>query len=118
MARDPRAYLYDALQRTQRIQMLLTGRTLDDYLADEGLRESVQWNLAILGEALAALRKIAPDVAGRVSDLPGSVSLRNFLIHVYHAIDDEKVWDTTVRDLPAIIGQIEVLLGELDETES
>ncbi|CAN5576531.1 hypothetical protein BH11ARM2_BH11ARM2_17360 [soil metagenome] len=91
------------------------GCTLDQYLADEGVREKVQWNLAILGEALVTLRKIAPEIAKRVNDLPGAIALRNFLIHVYHAIDDEKVWDTTVKDLPIIIDQLEGLLAELDE---
>ncbi|RYG32804.1 DUF86 domain-containing protein [bacterium] len=50
-----------------------------------------------------------------LNDLPGSVALRNFLIHVYHAIDDEKIWDTTVSDLPDLIEQLERLLNELDD---
>lgn len=52
MDRDPRAYLWDARDSADAIAEFVTGRTLNDYLADRMLRSAVERQFEIVGEAL------------------------------------------------------------------
>ena len=59
MDRDPRAYLWDARDSADAIAEFVTGRTLNDYLADRMLRSAVERQFEIVGEALRQLEKTA-----------------------------------------------------------
>jgi uncharacterized protein with HEPN domain len=107
MSRDARAYVFDARERARRLSVLLSGVPLERYLEDETLRESVQWNIAVLGESLGVLRRLAPELASRVTDVATLVGVRNFLIHVYHAI----------ANLPRLVRELDAILAE-DPLES
>jgi uncharacterized protein with HEPN domain len=50
-ARGLRVRLEHMLQGIARIERLTTGRTVADYLADEGLREMIERNIARISEA-------------------------------------------------------------------
>ena len=49
----------------------------------------------IVGEALAQLSKLAPDLAGRVPHLKRIIGFRNALIHGYASVDNAQVWRIT-----------------------
>jgi uncharacterized protein with HEPN domain len=53
MRRDPKAYLWDAAAGATAIQRFISGRSYDDYLADEMLRSAVERQFEIVGEALS-----------------------------------------------------------------
>jgi uncharacterized protein with HEPN domain len=40
--------------------------------------------------------------------------MRHRLIHAYHDIDFDRVWDTVIDDLPPLVESIESLLAEND----
>lgn len=81
MARDPRAYLWDAREAAKAIASFSDGRTLQEYEADIMLRSAVERQFEIVGEALNQLAKATPDLAAQIGDLPRIVAFRNILIH-------------------------------------
>ncbi len=55
MRRDPRAYLWDALQATDLLREFSAGKSFGDYQADAMLRLAVERQFEIIGEALNQL---------------------------------------------------------------
>jgi uncharacterized protein with HEPN domain len=50
------------------IRRITSGKTLDDYRADRLVRQAVERNFEIIGEAVGRLARIDPDVAARIGD--------------------------------------------------
>lgn len=90
----------------------LEGKTLSDYSGDRLLRQAVERNLEIVGEAVGRLRRDDPDAASRLSEHERIVAFRNVLIHGYDLVDDELVWDTIETKLPVLLSEVEELLQD------
>ena len=95
-------YLWDVQQATERIPRFTTGRSFDDYLADEMLSAAVERQFEIIGEALVGLRRIAPEVAAMIPDISQIIGFRNVLAHAYCDVDSGEVWGTIQNDLPTL----------------
>lgn len=89
---------------------MLEDKTLADYYADRLLRQAVERNLEIVGEAVRRLRRDDPDTASRLSEYERIIAFRNVLIHGYDLVDDELVWDTIETKLPVLLSEVEGLL--------
>ncbi len=116
MERDPRALLWDARASADAIVRFLSGKTYNDYLADEILRSAVERQFEILGEALAQLRKANPELAGRVPDASNAIGFRNVLIHGYAKVDSAIVWQAATHALPKLRSAVDALLKDLGGT--
>ena len=88
------------------------GKTLEDYSDDRLLRQAVERNLEIVGEAVGRLSRDDRDTATRLSEHERIVAFRNVLIHGYDLVDDELVWDTIQTKLPILLAEVENLLWE------
>ena len=88
------------------------GRTLEEYAGDRLLRQAVERNLEIIGEAVGRLRRGDPETASRLSEHERIMAFRNVLIHGYDLIDDALVWDTIQTKLPVLLSEVEGLLDE------
>jgi uncharacterized protein with HEPN domain len=113
MRRDVRAYLWDARAAVESIREFTRGRSLAEYRRDVMLRSAVERQFEILGEALNQLRRLAPNVAERISELGEIVDFRKLLIHGYAIIDHDTVWRTVENDLGRLHDQLGELLTEL-----
>ena len=60
---------------------LARGRTLEDYQRDRMLRQAVERNFEIIGEAVGRLVRLDPDAAARISSHRQIVDFRIMLIH-------------------------------------
>ena len=69
MTPEAAKYLWDACIAAERIGRFTSGRSYDDYKGDDMLRSAVERQFEIIGEALNALRRIAPETAQRIPDL-------------------------------------------------
>ena len=90
-------------------------KTLDDYLRDETLRDSVERRYTTIGEAMAQLARRSPEMAERFTNHQDVIGFRNFLVHQYPKIDNELVWNHTVEDLPTLLREARALLAECEE---
>jgi uncharacterized protein with HEPN domain len=88
------------------------GKTLRGYSDDRLLRQAVERNLEIMGEAVGRLRRDDPETAGRLTEHERIVDFRNVLIHGYDLVDDEIVWDTIRTKLPVLLSEVDKLLEE------
>lgn len=73
----------DVVRSCQYIVEDTQGETPDTYLNDRRLRQVVERNLEIIGEALVRLRTVDPETAALITDLHRIIGLRNRLAHGY-----------------------------------
>lgn len=105
--------LNDILDAVNRIVQYASGKTRADYLASNELRDAVQWNFAVIGEALAQLYKIDPGTSERIAEWRRIIAFRNQLIHGYGVIKHEITWDIIENKLPVLRADVQALLAEL-----
>lgn len=84
----------------------------DDYMEDDMMRAATERQFEIMGEALACLRRIDPDLAAKVPDLARIIAFRNILIHNYAEINDRRVWDVVEEQTPEVLALVNRLLDE------
>jgi uncharacterized protein with HEPN domain len=71
------ALLWDDRRGAELIGSFVTERTWSDYLDDPMLRSAVERQFEIIGESLNRLRRVDPETAAGVDDLPRIVAFRN-----------------------------------------
>ena len=101
--RDAAAFVIDSM----------SGCTLERFEENRLLRQAVERNYEIIGEALNRIARSDPDTAERIGDTPRIVAFRNLLAHGYDMIDHEIVWSITRDNLPELLARVESLLGEV-----
>ncbi len=104
--------LYDVLDSGRAIAGWCVGRTFADYESNRQFRRAVEREFEIIGEALVRLTRMAPELAGRIGELPRIVGFRNRIIHGYDAIDHAAVWGVIQGHLPRLLAEIEALLAD------
>lgn len=103
--------LLDALTALISVAHYIRGETFGTYQENAMLCAAVERKLEIIGEALTVFRRLEPDTAALIADLPRAVRLRNFLAHDYGAIDNEIVWDVATVHCPAMQKVVGNILG-------
>lgn len=112
MRRDPRAYLWDALNAAEAIQGFVRGRDVTQYAADALLHSAVERKFEIIGEALGQLAKLDPGRSAQVPRLGQSVALRNVRIHGHAVVNHETVWNVIHDALPDLMITLRRRLAE------
>ena len=77
MHADARKLLWDAQQAAERIARFAAGKSFTDYDADEYLRSAVERQFEIVGEAINQLRRIDPETATAIAELPRGFSWKS-----------------------------------------
>ncbi len=96
------AYLWDMLHYARAIVAESAGKTIDDYRADENFRLAIERRIEIIGEAATRVSQFFRE-ATRHIPWRAIVAQRNVLAHAYGEIDDERVWNVVVLDIPRLI---------------
>ena len=76
------------------------------------MRAATERQFEIMGEALTGLRRVDPDLAASVPDLPLIIAFRNILIHNYAEIDDSRVWEVVQDHTSEVLALANRLLAE------
>ncbi|MBS3933430.1 MAG: DUF86 domain-containing protein [Truepera sp.] len=110
----PRAakLLEDIRDAASYILEITEGKTEDDYAQNRMLRQTVERNFEIIGEAVRRLDHHDPATASRISQVARIIAFRNALIHGYDVIDHALVWQVVERSLPMLLNEVEALLAE------
>ena len=108
-----RLRLEHILHGIARIEQLAAGKALENYLADEGLREMIERNVARIAEAA---RHIPQDARARHPAIPWRrvVGIGNVIRHDYDQIDDVVMWETATQRLPPLKAAVEAMLREVE----
>jgi uncharacterized protein with HEPN domain len=102
-------YLRHILEAIARIERYVAaGR--EAFFADSMRQDAVIRQLAVIGEAV---KDISDEVRSRVPQIPWReiAGMRDLLIHKYHSVDLEQVWEVTRRDLKDLRRAVEQLLA-------
>jgi uncharacterized protein with HEPN domain len=102
MPRDTRAYLADVIEACDAITVAGAGLDLASYERNRLVRSSIEREFIIIGEAIAALARIAPEIFGAITRARRVVNFRNRLTHEYATVDDALVWAIVEHDVPLL----------------
>lgn len=112
--RMPRERLQDILDAIDAVERYaVRGREAFD--RDELIPVWMCHHIRIVGEAARTLPEVvrtqAPEVPWRLV-----IGMRHMIVHSYPTIDQNEVWDTATRDLPAMRPVVERLIAVVDRT--
>lgn len=85
------------------------GKSLEDYRSERILRQAVERNFEIIGEAIKRLDQYDPDIAAKIGDYRQIIAFRNVLIHGYDLVDHLLVWNTIEKQVPVLLRDVETL---------
>ena len=85
------------------------GKSLEDYRSERILRQAVERNFEIIGEAIKRLDQYDPDIAAQIGDYRQIIAFRNVLIHGYDLVDHLLVWNTIEKQVPVLLRDVEML---------
>ena len=86
-------------------------RALADYQRDRLLRQAVERNFEIIGEAIKRLAQHDPLAAAGITDTGPIIAFRNILIHGYDLLDHALVWSTIEHQVPTLLREVEACLA-------
>jgi uncharacterized protein with HEPN domain len=113
MARTARERLGDIVESISRIERFLAGKSVADFCSDALIHDAVVRNLEIVSEAS---RHIPEALKAMTAETPWRdiANFGNWLRHAYEGLDDEVLWNTIERDLPALLAVVRNLLARPD----
>jgi uncharacterized protein with HEPN domain len=93
------------------------GRNREDLDTDRGLELILTRLLEIIGEAASAIpasfRAAYPAIPWRAV-----IGMRNRLIHAYHDVDRDILWDTVSRNLGPLVTELERILAIEEQAQT
>jgi len=103
---NDKACLWDMLDAARTILGFIEGRNFTEYLSNRMLRNAVERNLEIIGEAA---KSVSEPVRSAYPQIPWKsiIAQRNVLAHEYGEIRHERLWLVCTRDIPQLIQTVE-----------
>jgi uncharacterized protein with HEPN domain len=112
MPPDAAKLLEDIRDAAQFVVDDTAAETLDSYRQNRRLRQAVERNFEIIGEAMRRLSDLDPTLAGQFTGRAQIIAFRNLLIHGYDGIDNSVVWRVIQDSLPILLNEVEGLIGQ------
>ena len=110
---DPKR-LRDILQAIDTIFKYVGNRDMEAFFADMMAYHAVIYNIMIMGEAANMLTFEFREKHSE-TQWKQITNMRNFLIHGYHNVEEDLVWEAISVGLPPIREQIAKYLEEIDD---
>ena len=114
MRRVYRDYILDILSSIREVEEFTRGMNFEDFVKDKKTVNAVIRSLEVMGEAA---KKIPPEIRDKYPEVPWKyiAGMRDKLIHEYHSVDLEIVWEVIRREIPPLRPKFEEILKELKE---
>lgn len=105
-------YLHDIAESIGNIDSFFETRPrrFQTFQEDICFRNAVQWNIAVIGEAMNRILKIHPDI--NITAARKIVATRNYIIHGYDSLRDDLLWAIVINHLPLLKQEVEALLTQ------
>lgn len=79
-----------------------------EFKKDLKTRKAVERNIEIIGEAVSQILKAYPEIG--ISNSKKIVDTRNRIIHGYDSVSPETIWGISIKNLPKLKDEIELLI--------
>jgi len=111
---DDLARVWHILERCRKLERYVAGRRFEEYAADEMLRDAVERNLEVIGEAVG---KLSPAFLDAHPEIPWRLirHQRNIIAHVYDQLADERIWEAATVHAPPLREFVERVIAEHTE---
>lgn len=103
-------WLEDIRDAAAFIGQVMHGQSIEAYGADRLLRQAVERNFEIIGEAIKRLAQHDPGTAVRIAHYAQIIAFRNVLIHGYELVDHSLVWSAVQTQLPVLLRDVAAIL--------
>ncbi len=112
--RNIKIYFKDILLAIDTVQEFIKGMDKEEFKNDLKTKQSIYFNLEIIGEAI---KKIPKEFKDNYQDIPWKkiAGMRDRIIHFYWGIDDNMIWDAITINLPEIRPKIQEILLKLEK---
>ena len=74
----------------------------DVFITDKDVRTAIVMYIAQIGELSAGLSEAFRKNEGAVMPWGIIKSMRNLIVHAYHKIDLDTIWETAIEDIPKV----------------
>lgn len=110
------ARLWDMLDAAHVTIEFIREKRFDQFMTDRMLRNAVERNLEIVGEAA---KRVSQEFRDTVPEIPwrAIIALRNVISHEYGEIKYERLWSLCTEQLAILIRQLEDL-GVKDSSDT
>ena len=104
-------FLYDILVCTERVESFFEGgpKIFEDFNKNYMMRQAVERNIEIMGEAMKNILQIDPDI--RITNARKIVDARNYIIHAYDSLSADILWSIVINHIPLLHDEVKMLLG-------
>jgi len=85
----------------------------DAFMSDKDVRTAIIMYIAQIGELSAGLSEEFRKNEGITMPWTIIKSMRNLIVHAYHKIDLETIWETAIEDIPKVQAFCKGILGEM-----
>ena len=117
MRSEPRILLQDIVTDCQRIMDNTAHLQKSDWLASGWDQDAVERNIERIAEALNKIRDHNPELVPRIPGFHQIRGMRNKIVHQYHAVNLDIVWQSIIKDIPLLHEATSRLLDEIDRQQ-
>lgn len=112
MKRESIDYISDILEAIKEVEDFTKDMEFKEFFKDRKTINAVIRSLEVLGEAA---KKIPKNIRGKTPDIPWKrmTGMRDKLIHEYHGVDLEIIWEVVKKELPPIKPLMEKLFRDV-----
>jgi uncharacterized protein with HEPN domain len=107
-------YLDDLITSAEKIDRLVSGKSIANFAADEAVFDAVLFNLQVIGEAMKNLPESARSAMSAES-ASAPIRLRDLIAHHYFAIDGDIIWDVATNHVPRLLVEARALRDRVEK---
>lgn len=86
-----------------------TPKLFSDFNTNMLLRQAIERNIEIMGEAMNRILKIEPEI--NITNARKIVDARNYIIHAYDSLSADILWSIIINHLPLLHKELKELLN-------
>ncbi len=101
-------FLYDIKLSIEKIEDYVQNKDIDAYSNDGMLKDAVERNFLVIGEAMNHIVKLDPNV--KITSKIEVIGMRNRIVHGYDMVSNVAVWDAVKTHIPILKQEIDILL--------